>query len=135
MENKTEETQKRPILVTIICWFMIIGVVMAPYMIYMTMTNPDFAEVLKQGSSLPVNAQVGLMAVGGVISLISAIGMLKGKVKARTMYTIYSIVAYAITFTSSHAKEALIGSALITVVLIGLLYIPAANRYFKANNA
>ncbi len=135
MENETQEKQKRPILVTIICWFMIIGVVMAPYLIYMAITNPDYAEIMAKGSSLPVNAQIALMAVGAVITLVSAIGMLKGKMKARTVYTIYTIVAYSITFAASHMKESLVGSLIITLVILGLLYIPAATRYFKANNA
>jgi len=135
MENEVIDTQKRPVIVTIICWFMIIGALVAPVMIYMSMNNPEMEEIIRKGSTLPSMAQYGLMGLGAIVNLWAAIGMLKGKRQARTIYVVYSIVAFTIILLASHVKESLIGSVLITAVFIGLLYIPSANKYFASKNA
>jgi len=135
MGNEIKEIQKRPVIVTVICWLMLIGVLIIPGMIYMTMNNPEMAELMEQASALPLEAQYGIMGLGAIVNLWAAIGMLKGKGQARTVYVVYSIVAFMITILASHVKESLIGSVLITAVFIGLLYIPSANKYFASNHA
>ena len=135
MENETKEIQKRPVIVTIICWFLIIGALVVPISIYMSMNNPEMAEMIRKGSTLPSMAQYGLMGFGAMVNLWAAIGMLKGKRQARTVYVVYTIVAFTITILASPMKEGLIGSVLMTAVLLGLLYIPSANRYFASKNA
>ena len=135
MENEVIDTQKRPVIVTIICWYMFIGVLVVPVIIYMSMNNPEMAEIIRKGSTLPSMTQYGLMGLGAIVSLWAAIGMLKGKRQARTVYVVYTIAAFTITILASHMKEGLIGSVLMTAVLLGLLYIPSANRYFASKNA
>jgi len=135
MEQTVNEVKTRPIIVTIICWFIIIGILVIPVIIYMSMDNPQMAEMMEKGSALPLMAQYGLMGIGAVVSLWSAIGMLKAKKKARTIYTIYTIFAYTITISASTMKESLIGGILISVLMIGLLYIPSANKYFTPHDA
>ena len=129
------DIEKRPMIVTVISWFMIIGALVVPIMIYFTISNPQMAELMEKMSALPLVAQYGIMGFGAMVNLWSAIGMLKGRKQARTIYTIYSIIAFTITIVASNMKESLVGSVLMTAVLIGLLYIPSANRYFASNNA
>lgn len=134
MEQTTNETQKRPIVVTIISWFILIGILMIPVTIYLILNNPEVADVMKKGSALPLMAQYGLMGIGAIVSLWSAIGMLKGKKKARTVYTVYTIVSFGINILASNMKEMLIGSVIVAIIMVGLLYIPSANRYFNATH-
>ena len=134
MEN-TENIQKRPIIVTIICWLMIIGTLFIPVVIYMAMNNPQMAEMMEKSSALPPMAQYGLMGLGAMVNLWAAIGMLKGKAIARTVYAIYSAVALTVSLLASNVRESLIGTIIMTIVIIGLLFIPSANRYFASKNA
>lgn len=134
MEN-TENIQKRPLIVTIICWFMIIGSLFIPVAIYMGMNNPQMAEMMGKASALPTMVQYGLMGLGVIINILVAIGMLKGKVLARTVYTAYTVISLAISLFASTVKESLIGTVIMSIVIIGLLYIPSANRYFASKNA
>ena len=136
MGNEIKEIQKRPVIVTIICSLMIIGALLISATIYITMNyNPEMAELMENASALPLETQYGFMGLGAIVSLWAAIGMLKGKRQARTIYVVYSIVAFTITILASHVKESLIGSVVITTVFIGLLYIPSANKYFASKNA
>lgn len=135
MEQTINETQKRPIVVTIICWFIIIGSLITPVTVYFIINNPEMADIMGKGSALPLIAQYVLMGIGALISLWSAIGMLKGKKNARTVYTIYTIIAFTINILASNMKESLIGGVLMAIIMIGLLYIPSANRYFTSNDA
>ena len=135
MGNEIKEIQTRPVIVTIICSLMIIGALLVSVVIYITMNNPQMTELMEKASTLLLEAQYGLMGLGAIVSLWAAIGMLKGKRQARTIYVVYSIVAFTITILASHVKESLIGSVVITAVFIGLLYIPSANKYFASKNA
>jgi len=136
MGNEIKEIQTRPVIVTIICSLMIIGALIVSYTIYITMNyNPEMAELMENASTLPLEAQYGFMGLGAIVNLWAAIGMLRGKRQARTIYVVYSIVAFTITILASHVKESLIGSVVITAVFIGLLYIPSANKYFASKNA
>ena len=134
MEN-TENIQTRPIIITIICWFMIIGTLFIPVVIYMGMNNPQMVEIMEKASAIPPMVQYGLMGLGVIVNLWAAISMLKGKALARTVYAVYNIVILAINLVASNMKESLIVTIIITIVTIGLLYIPSANRYFASKNA
>jgi len=135
MQNEKKDIQKRPIIVTIICWYLIIGALAIPVMIYMAINNPQVVEIIQKGSTLPIAVHYGLMGLSMVVNLWAAIGMLKGKIQARTIYVTYSIVAYSITVLASNMKETLIPGALMAIVIIGLLHISSANRYFTSNDA
>ena len=135
MQNEIKDIQKRPIIVTIICWYLIIGGLAIPVMIYMAINNPQVVEMIQKGSTLPMAVHYALMGLSVVVNLWAAIGMLKGKIQARTVYVTYSIVAYSLTILTSNMKETLIGGVLMTIVIIGLLYIPSANRYFTSSDA
>ena len=104
-------------------------------MLYMAITNPQVVEIVTKGSSLPIAIHYGIMGLSGIVNLWAAIGMLKGKIQARKVYTIYGILAYSITILASNMKETLIPGALMAIVIIGLLHIPSANRYFTSNDA
>lgn len=132
-----EETinNKRPILLTIICVLIIIGAILGPLSIYAIMNNPAAMEIMEKASQFPISAQYSMMILGSIIGLASAIGMLKGKKIARTIYVGYSILALIINFVASNMKQSLMVTILITIVILGLLYLPNINRYFDREDA
>jgi len=127
--------EKRPLLLTIISWLIIIGAVVSPVTIYMGMNNPQVAEIMEKGSNIPMMVQYGMIVLGAIVGLWSAIGMLSGKKQARTVYVAYSIVAFAVTFVASNLKESLFMTLLISAVILGLLYLPNISRYFNSRHA
>jgi len=131
----TEIAQKRPLVLTIIAWLIIIGTLLAPISIYMMVTNPQMKEMMEMASKIPATGQLILMIIGALVGFWAAIGMLKGKKIARTVYVVYTIIAFIITFIASNMKESLIGTILISAVILGLLYLPNINRYFDQNDA
>lgn len=131
----TEIAQKRPLVLTIIAWLIIIGTLLAPINIYMMVTNPQMKEMMEMASKIPATGQLILMIIGVLVGFWAAIGMLKGKKIARTVYVVYTIIAFIITFIASNMKESLIGTILISAVILGLLYLPNINRYFNQNDA
>jgi len=131
----TEIAQKRPLVLTIIAWLIIIGTFLAPISIYMMVTNPQMKEMMEMASKIPATGQLILMIIGALVGFWAAIGMLKGKKIARTVYVVYTIIAFIITFIASNMKESLIGTILISAVILGLLYLPNINRYFDQNDA
>jgi len=126
---------KRPLLLSIISWLIIVGAVLSPLMVFMMRNNTAMIEMMEKGSQLPLMVQYGLMVVGSIIALFSAINMLKGKQIGRTIYVVYSVIALAINFFASNAKETLFGSIIIMVVVIGLLFLPNISKYFNAKSA
>jgi len=126
---------KRPLVLSIISWLIIVGAVLSPLMVFMMRNNTAMIEMMEKGSQLPLMVQYGLMVVGSIIALFSAINMLKGKQIGRTIYVVYSVIALAINFFASNAKETLFGSIIIMVVVIGLLFLPNISKYFNAKSA
>ena len=133
--NDTLTIEKRPIVLTIIAWLIILGALFAPVTIYMSMHNPEVGEMMEQGSRIPLMGQYAMIIIGAIVGLWCAIGMLKGEKKARSIYIVYTVIAFFITFMASNMKEALIGTIIISFILLGLLYLPNINRYFNQNNA
>lgn len=133
MEETVEN--KRPTLLTIICTLIIIGAILSPFSIYISMNNPAAAEIMEKASQFPISVQYAKMVLGSIVGLVAAIGMLKGKKIARTFYVSYFAINFIISFIASNMKQSFIATILITMVIWGLLYLPNINRYFDRENA
>ncbi|MEJ2437971.1 MAG: hypothetical protein P8Y35_08450 [Sulfurovaceae bacterium] len=132
--EKTVEN-KRPILLTIICVLIIIGAILAPLSIYAVMNNPVAMDVMEKASQLSISIQYAMIVLGSIVGLAAAIGMLKGIKLARTFYVAYSVLALIVSFAASNMQQSLIMTTLITIIILGLLYLPNINRYFDRANA
>ncbi|MBN2768643.1 MAG: hypothetical protein JXQ68_06030 [Campylobacterales bacterium] len=133
MEETVEN--KRPILLTIICILIIIGAILAPLSIYGVMNNPLAMDVMEKASQLSISVQYAMIVLGSIVGLVAAIGMLKGMKIARTFYVAYSVLALIVSFAASNMKQSLMVTILITIIILGLLYLPNINRYFERENA
>jgi hypothetical protein len=133
MEETVEN--KRPILLTIICVLIIIGAILAPLSIYAVMNNPVAMDVMEKASQLSISIQYAMIVLGSIVGLATAVGMLKGIKLARTFYVAYSVLALIVSFAASNMQQSLIVTILITIVVLGLLYLPNINRYFDRANA
>lgn len=133
MEEKVEN--KRPILLTIICVLIIIGAILAPLSIVALMNNPAAMEIMEKASQLSISIQYAMIVLGSIVGLVAAIGMLRGIKLARTFYVGYSILALIISFAASNMQQSFIMTTLITIIILGLLYLPNINRYFDEKNA
>ncbi len=126
---------KQPILLTVICVLIIVGAILAPFSIFIVMNNPATMEMMEKASQLPISGQYVMTLLGSIVGLVAAIGMLKGKKNARTVYAGYSVLALIINFVVSNMKQSLIVTILITIIILGLLYLPNINTYFDKENA
>ena len=119
----------RPKSVTIISWFLIItGAIGLPYL-FMSMNNPQVAEIMSK-SPVPIPAQIGIAVLSLVISIISGIGMLKGQNVARLLYVGWNCMTFLYSLITSPVKMMLIPGVVIFAVIVFLLYRPATNQYF-----
>ncbi|TXR54623.1 hypothetical protein [Reinekea thalattae] len=75
---------KRPISITIICWFLLITSAMSGISTGLNLRNPKVIEFM-QLSPVPVVLQVLLLAVGLLVTVTSAVWMLQGKAIGRTV--------------------------------------------------
>jgi hypothetical protein len=121
----------RPISITIISWILI---VLASISIISTslMINHPVTRDLMAKSPIPLPAQFALMYVGLLISIVCGIGMLKGGNWARLLYVIWSVVSFAIGFTTSPMKAAIIPGAVVFLIIAFFLFRPKANEFFSA---
>jgi len=121
--------QPRPISVTIICWFLIItsGISLAPGAL--SYNNPAVMEIMKQ-SVLPIVVQYIFMIVSAAITLLSGVLMLKGKVKGRLIYVVWSIISLVIGTSVSPAKAMMIPGVVLFIIFVILLFRPKANAFF-----
>ncbi len=133
MEETVEN--KRPILLTIICVLIIIGAILAPLSIYAVINNPLAMDVMEKASQLSISVQYAMIVLGSIVGLAAAIGMLKGMKIARTFYVAYSVLALIVSFAASNMQQSLIMTILITIIILGLLYLPNINAYFDRANA
>jgi hypothetical protein len=133
MEETAEN--KRPILLTIICVLIIIGAIFAPISIVGVMNNSAAMEMMEKASQFSISVQYAMIVLGSIVGLAAAVGMLKGMKLARTFYVGYSVLALIVNFVASNMKQSLMITILITIVVLGLLYLPNINRYFDRENA
>ncbi len=95
------------------------------------MNNPKAMELMSQ-SPLPLSVQYGMIYLGLAITLISGIGMLKGKNWARMLYVGWSIIGFTIGIATSPVKVMMIPGIIIFAILAFFLFRPKANAFFTA---
>lgn len=122
---------KRPLAVTIISWFLVIGGVISVFSITFSLNNPMAKEMMSK-SLLPLPVQVAMMFAGMVVSFSSGIAMLKGKRWGRTLYVAWSAVGFAVSLVTSPMRVMLIPAILVFGIIVYFLFRPNANEYFKA---
>jgi hypothetical protein len=81
-------------------------------------------------SMMPVQVALAVAVVSEALCLIAGIGILKGRAGARTLYTVVTLAAFAVSIVTSPFKLMLLPGAALTALFLYLLYRPAATAYF-----
>ena len=123
--------EKRPLSLTIIGWFLIIVSLFGLYSVFTMGSNPMAMKMLQQMHvSLMVQQVWG--AVGAIVTIVCAYGILKGLPWSRVLYVAWGIVGLVIGFYISPIKAFLVLSLIFLVVISVFLFSDKANDWFQA---
>ncbi|MBI5191137.1 MAG: hypothetical protein HZA22_10725 [Nitrospirae bacterium] len=122
---------KRPLAVTIISWFLIVGGVISVFSISFSLNNPIARDMMSK-SLLPLPVQVAMVYVGVVIGITSGVAMLKCRKWGRTLYVSWSALGFLVSLVTSPLRLMLIPSILVFGIMVYFLFRPDANEYFNA---
>ncbi|MBD3263869.1 MAG: hypothetical protein GF375_02050 [Candidatus Omnitrophica bacterium] len=120
---------KRPVVITVIAWFLIVTGVLSVFGYLMTLDNPAAREVMSK-NPLPMPVQYALMWIGTAVSIASGIGMLKGKAWGRLLYVVWGIIGFLVGLVASPVKVAMVPGLVIFAVIVFFLFRPNSNKYF-----
>lgn len=125
---------KRPFLVTISCWFLILGSLSALVSAYFGRNDP--AMLAGTGHSvIPVEVQYAILIFSMGINLVAALAMLQRQRGARTVYLVWGVIDVAICLATLPLKMHVLPGALLFAVICALLYSPKSNAWFSPRKA
>ncbi len=123
---------KRPTSVTVIAWIILVTGALSLLTIAFAMNNP-MAQELMAKSPVPVPVQYFISFVGLLISIVSAIFMLRGANWARMLYIVLRAIGFLFSLFTSPAKLLLIPGFFIYAVFVFFLLRPKASAYFTGS--
>lgn len=122
--------RSRPLSVSIIAWFLIVTACLNLILMTVTIGSPQVREILSK-SPVPVPIQIALAYVGLAVTLVSGIGMLRGKNWSRWLYVGWTAFGSILGVATSPMKLAMIPGIIVFGVIVFFLFRPAANRFFS----
>lgn len=123
--------EKRPLSLTIIGWFLILGGLFGAYSA-LTMGSNEVALRMMEDSGMSLRFQQALAVIGAAVALVSAYGIFKGLPWSRVLYVGWSVIALAIGLATSPFKGIMMLSVLFLVVIAYFLFRPEADSWFAA---
>ena len=123
--------EKRPLSLTIIGWFLILGGLFGAYSA-LTMGSNEMARQMIAESGLSMQVQQALAVIGAIVGLVSAYGIFKGLPWSRVLYVAWSVVGLAIALATSPFKGMLLLSVAFLAVIAFFLFRPEADAWFAA---
>jgi hypothetical protein len=127
---------KRPKTVTFIAWFSIVVNIFALILTiwvannFLTKVAMDFAL---SRDPIPLQIHYGLIYFNILSSIACSVGMLMGNNWARLMYTGLSIFWIVTGFLFPSSQSQAIPVAMVTSIILFLLYRPNVTRYFTGS--
>lgn len=123
---------KRPLSITLICWYLIISETIYLISIPFSLNNPDVRKLM-EASAMPLIMQYVMMGIGLFIIFSSSIAMLKGKNWARILYVTWSIIGFTLSVATAAVKTVIIPGIIIFLIIAFFLFRPKADEYFKTD--
>ena len=120
---------KPPTSVTVIAWIILATNAVALLTTPFTMNNPMTQEFMAK-SPVPVPVQYTIIFMGLLISIVSALFMLKGANWARMLYIVWGAISLLLGLFTSPAKLTSIPGILIYAVFVFFLVRPKASAHF-----
>ncbi|MEG1053531.1 MAG: hypothetical protein RSF79_15975 [Janthinobacterium sp.] len=125
---------KRPFLVTISCWFLVIGSLLALVSAYLGRNDP--AMLAGMGHSvIPAEVQYAILMFSMGINLVAAVAMLQRQRGARTAYLVWGVIDIALCLATLPLKMNVLPGALMFAVICAFLYSPKSNAWFSPRKA
>lgn len=125
---------KRPLSVTIIGWFLIVTSIFSLFSALMMGSNPQVSAMLAE-SPLPQSVHEIVGIIGGLISLVSGYGILKGFNWARILYIAASVAGLLFSLLTVPMVSIIVLGVVMLAVIAFFLFRPAANDWFKRTPA
>ena len=119
--------QNRPTSIMVIAWIIIILAVINLIVLVITLNNNTAKELMTR-IDLLISMQQAF--VGALISILSAIMMLKGKNWGRLLYIFWIIIGFIIALITHRMKLDMFPGTIVVLAIIFFLFRPAANGYF-----
>ena len=123
--------EKRPVSLTIVGGLLIILALLGLYGVATMGSNAIALNMLKQ-MHVPLALEQGWGALGALVNLVCAYGILKGLPWSRVLYVFWGIIGIIVSFYISPMKAAVVVGLIILVVIAAFLWTNSANDWFSA---
>jgi hypothetical protein len=123
--------EKRPVSLTVIGWLLIVLALFGLYAVATIGSNPIAMKMLEQ-MHVPLVLEQAWGALGAIVNLICAYGILKGLPWSRVLYVVWGVIGVAVSFYISPMKAAIVVGLVILVVVAAFLWTNSANDWFSA---
>ena len=120
---------KRPTSITVISWILIVTGGISLITTTAMINNPAVQDMMAK-NPIPIPVQYAMSYVGLLVTILSAVAMLKGANWARYLYVIWNVVGGGIGFATSPMKAAMIPSLVVFLVIAFFLFRPKATAFF-----
>ena len=126
-----ETTQKRPLSLTIIAWFLIIFALFGLYGVLTIRSNEVAMKMLEQMHTSLMFQQVWGV-INCLVTIVCAYGILKGQPWSRVLYVVWSVIGLVVAFVTSPMKAVIVLSLIILFVIAHFLFSSRANEWFAS---
>ena len=123
--------EKRPLSLTIIGWYLVLGAVFGLYGALTMGSNPIVLKMLEQ-MQVSLAFQQAMAGIGVLVSAICAYGIFKGLPWSRVLYAAWTVIGTVVGLFISPAKLVMLLGVLFAAVILFFLFRPAADRWFAA---
>lgn len=120
---------KRPTSISVISWILIVTGGISLITTTAMINNPDVQDMMAK-TPIPIPVQYAMSYVGLLVTILSAVAMLKGANWARYLYVIWNLVGFVIGMATSPMKAAMIPSLVVFLVIAFFLFRPKATAFF-----
>ena len=125
---------KRPTLITVISWILIVISVLNLVTSTVNINNPMVHKLMAK-SPLPIPVQFAMLYIGLAVTLICGVAMLGGHNWGRWLYVIWSVIGMIIGFATSPMKTMMVPGLLFFLIVAFFLFRPNATLYFTQSGA
>ena len=125
---------KRPVLVAVSCWFLVLGSLSALVSAYLGRNDPAMLAAMR-GGVIPAEAQYAILLFSQGITLVVALAMLQRQRGARSVYLVWGVIDIAFCLATLPVKMHVLPGALTFAVICALLYSPKSNAWFSPRKA
>jgi hypothetical protein len=120
---------KRPTSISVISWILIVTGGISLITTTAMINNPVVQDLMAK-NPIPVPVQYAMSYIGLLVTIGSAVAMLKGANWARYLYVIWNLVGFVIGIATSPMKAAMIPSLVVFLVIAFFLFRPKATAFF-----